>query len=66
MLVLSQRMPQMVISFHDNPRYECTGGLRQLGLCVCLSVSLLSHISPLERLFILKIMSRTQWTTEVK
>ena len=33
---------------------------------VCLSVCLLSHVSPLERLFILKILSRTQWATEVK
>ena len=31
-------------------------------LCVCL----LSHISPLECLFILKILSCTQWATEVK
>ena len=31
-----------------------------------LSVCLLSHISPLERLFILKMLSRTQWATEVE
>ena len=33
---------------------------------VCLSVSLLSHISPLERLFILKSISCTQQATKVK
>ena len=33
---------------------------------VVLSVWLLSHISPLERLFVLKILSRTQRATEVK
>ena len=31
-----------------------------------MSVSLLSHISPLERLFVLKILSRIQRATEVK
>ena len=31
-------------------------------MCVCL----LSHISPLERLFVLKILSRTQRTTKIK
>ena len=33
---------------------------------MCLSVCLLSHISPLEHLFILKILSRTQQAMEVK
>ena len=37
-----------------------------LCLFVCLSVCLLSHISPLEYLFILKILSHTQWATEAK
>ena len=37
-------------------------GLQYLGLCVCL----LSHISPTARLFILKTLSRTQRTTNVK
>ena len=43
-------------------------GLRWLGLCVCVCVCvcLLSHISPLERLFVLKLLSRTERTTEVK
>ena len=34
--------------------------------CPCLSVRLLSHISPLEDLFVLKVLSRTQWAKEVK
>ena len=33
---------------------------------VCLSVCLLSHISPMERLFVLKTLSRTQRATKVK
>ena len=32
----------------------------------CLSVCLLSHISPMERLFVLKTLSRTQRATKVK
>ena len=43
--------------------------MRSEGYCsrsVCLSVCLLSQNSPLECLFILKILSRTQWATEVK
>ena len=35
-------------------------------LSVCVSVCLLSQISPLERLFVLKVLSRTQRATEVK
>ena len=34
-------------------------------VCVCLCVCLLSHISPLERLFVLKSLPRTQRATEV-
>ena len=40
----------------------CAGGL----LYVSVSVRLLSQISPLERLFVLKVPSRTQRTTKVK
>ena len=40
--------------------------LRYLGRSVCVCVCLLSQISPLERLFVLKILSRTQRATEVK
>ena len=33
---------------------------------VCVCVCLLSQISPLGRLFVLKILSRTQWATKVE
>ena len=33
---------------------------------VCLSMCLLMNISPLERLFFLKIISHTQWAAKVK
>ena len=35
-------------------------------VCVCVSVCLLSHISPTERLFVMKTLSRTQRATKVK
>ena len=44
----------------------CAGGLLLLCVCVCVCVRVLSHISPLECLFVLKILSRTQQATEVK
>ena len=37
-----------------------------LSVCVCVCVFLLSHISPLERLFVLKLLSCTQRATKVK
>ena len=42
--------------------------MRSEGYCswVCLCVCLLSHISPMERLFVLKTLSRTQQATKVK
>ena len=42
--------------------------MRSEGYCswVCVCVCLLSHISPLERLFVLKLLLRTQQATEVK
>ena len=42
--------------------------MRSEGYCswVCVSVCLLSHISPMERLFVLKTLSRTQRATKVK
>ena len=43
--------------------------MRSEGYCscrVCVCVCLLSHISPLERLFVLKTLSRTQRETKVK
>ena len=49
-----------------NPRRACAARVTVVGLCVCVSVCLLSHISPLERLFVLKTLSRTQRATKVK
>ena len=49
-----------------NPRRACAGGYCSCPVSVCVSVCLLSHISPLELLFVLKILSRTQRATEVK
>ena len=42
-----------------NPRRACAA---RVTVCVCL----LSHISPIERLFVLKTLSRTQRATKVK
>ena len=52
-------------------KYACTEGLHfsafhWVCLCVCLSVCLLSHISPTERLFVLKTLSCTQRAPKVK
>ena len=44
-----------------NPRRACAARVTVVG-----SVCLLSHISPMERLFVLKTLSRTQWATKVK
>ena len=52
-----------------NPRRACAARVTVVGsvcLCVCVSVCLLSHISPMERLFVLKTLSRTQRATKVK
>ena len=48
-----------------NPRCACAARVTVVR-SVCVYVCLLSHISPLECLFILKILSRTQEATEVK
>ena len=48
-----------------NPRRACSARVTVLG-AVCLSVCLLSHISPMERLFVLKTLSCTQWARKVK
>ena len=48
-----------------NPRRACAARVTVVGF-VCLSVCLLSHISPTERLFVLKTLSRTQWATKVE
>ena len=54
-----------------NSRRACAarvtlGAHAQRGFWVCVSVCLLSHISPMERLFVLKTLSRTQRATKVK
>ena len=52
-----------------NPRRACAARVTVVGsvcVCVCVCVCLLSQISPLERLFVLKILSRTQRATEIK
>ena len=46
-----------------NPRRACAARVTVVGsvcLCVCVSVCLLSHISPMERLFVLKTLSRNR------
>ena len=53
-----------------NPRRACAARVTVVVMSVCLSVCLcvcpLSHISPMERLFVLKTLSRTQRATKVK
>ena len=49
-----------------NPRRACAARVTVVAVSVCLSVCPLSHISPLELLFVLKTVSRTQWATKVK
>ena len=48
-----------------NPRRACAARVTVVG-SVCLCVCMLSHISPTERLFVLKTLSRTQQATKVK
>ena len=48
-----------------NPRRACGARVTVVGF-VCVSVCLLSHISPTEHLFVLKTLSRTQRATKVK
>ena len=49
-----------------NPRRACAARLQYLICAVCVSVCLLSHISPMERLFVLTTLSRTERATKVK
>ena len=55
----------MIFKHIINPRRACAARVTVLG-SVCLCVCLLSHISPTERLFVLKTLSRTQRATKVK
>ena len=56
----------MSLVWFINPRRACAARVTVVGFSVCLSVCLLSHISPMERLFVLKTLSRTQRATKVK
>ena len=55
-----------------NPRCACAARVMVVAMSVCLSVCVcvcvcpLSHISPLGRLFVVKMLPRTQWATKVK
>ena len=51
----------MMITIIINPRRACAARVTVVG-----SVCPLSHISPMERLFVLKTLSRTQRATKVK
>ena len=55
--------PRINAAAFINPRRACAA---RVTVVVCLSVCLLSHISPMERLFVLKTLSRTQRATKVK
>ena len=48
-----------------NPRRACAARVTVVG-SVCVSVCVSGHISPMERLFVLKTLSRTQRATKVK
>ena len=58
--VLHHNTPLLTLGAHAQR------GLQYLGLSVCVCVCLLSHISPTERLFVLKTLSHTQRATKVK
>ena len=49
-----------------NPRRACAARVTVVVLSVCVCVCLLSQNSPLERLFVLQILSRIQRATEVE
>ena len=60
---LKQKLYMQVVI---NPRRACAARVTVVGLSVCVCVCPLSDISPLERLFVLKSISRTQRATKVK
>ena len=47
-------------------QFVCVCVCVSVSVCVCVCVCLLSHISPLELLFIVKTLQCTQWATKVK
>ena len=49
-----------------NSRHACAARITVVVVCVCVCVCLLIHIWPLERLFVLKMLSRTQRETKIK
>ena len=64
--MISCNMQSLQVGYKYVPILVLTLGAHgQLGYCN-LGLCLLSHISPLECLFVLKILSRTQRATEVK
>ena len=75
--LLSKVSPSLLLSIYNTKRYNYSltlgahaqRGLQYSGwvcLCACVSVCLLSHISPTEHLFVLKTLPRTQRATKVK
>ena len=50
----------------DNPRCTCVARVTVVAVSICLCVCLLSHISPLGLLFVVKTLPCTQWATKVK
>ena len=68
-LIMNELMGVRVAYSIFNPRRACAARVTVVGfvcVSVCLSVCLLSHISPTEHLFVLKTLSRTQRATKVK
>ena len=63
--LLIHRIFNLLVSVLFNPRRACAARVTVVG-SVCVSVCPLSHISPMERLFVLKTLSRTQRATKVK
>ena len=49
-----------------NPRRACAVKVTVTVVVMSVCLSVLGHISPLERLFVLKILSHTQQATEIK
>ena len=69
MLLLTELLVLLLLYSHIsmvvNPGCACAVRVTVVG-SVCVCACLLSHISPQERLFVLKLLSRSQQATEVK